>query len=137
MHIPWALPRGCLSTLSSEFLAPLLLDLPAAGQACRWVVGNNIECGATLPTNRRIAAAHLRKVHGISVGDASGMVSCGWYGCHVPMRRRSMIRHVLEVHLRLMRWDCLVCGKTLTRRAKHRCLNGGNMTVQDNNVASS
>lgn len=83
-----------------------------------------------ISTNRRLAAAHFRNQHHIHVGDAKEMVTCGWQGCHVPMRRGNMPRHILEVHLRLTRWTCLVCWKTLSRRAKHKCLSGGNMTVQ-------
>ncbi|KAN0073859.1 hypothetical protein V8E55_012113 [Tylopilus felleus] len=61
--------------LLTEFLPPLPMDLPATGQTCRWVIAHNINCGATVSANSRLASAHLRNEHAVDEGNADDMVS--------------------------------------------------------------
>ncbi|KAN0073858.1 hypothetical protein V8E55_012112 [Tylopilus felleus] len=130
-----------------DFLAQLLTDIPdllpypittpspplsppASDHAldppliCQWVSTQEVPliCCATLPPDAKIACTHFRQAHDVR-GNEKAIVGCQWYDCQVPpMQRGSLIRHVLSVHLRLLRWQCKACGKVLSRKGTgHAC----------------
>ena len=91
---------------------------------CQWVSSHDlpIVCGEPLSSDPKHACTHFRHVHHIH-GNEKVMVQCHWRDCHAPpMQRGSLIRHVLTVHLGLLRWQCEVCGRTFSRKwTAHTC----------------
>ncbi|KIK97035.1 hypothetical protein PAXRUDRAFT_258504 [Paxillus rubicundulus Ve08.2h10] len=98
------------------------LAAPAGQLTCEWVEESGT-CGSTLFQDPKVACLHFRNEHGIR-GREKEMAICCWDGCGaVPMQRGSLIRHILAVHLRTLRWTCPLCGKTFSRRdTAHQCL---------------
>ncbi|KAF8552987.1 hypothetical protein OG21DRAFT_1315355 [Imleria badia] len=85
-------------------------------------------CGAILPADPRLVTVHLRNAHAAG-GESKEMTTCLWSNCHSrSIQRRSLIRHILSVHLRLLRWTCPQCFRTFARRGTaHNCQFGGDM----------
>ncbi|KAF8129352.1 hypothetical protein EV363DRAFT_1169198, partial [Boletus edulis] len=92
---------------------------------CQWVTGHDFSfiCGAPLSQDPKHACAHFRHVHEVR-GNEKVIVSCHWRDCQVPpMQRGSLIRHMLSVHLGLLRWQCDVCGRWFSRKGTgHACV---------------
>ncbi|KAG8217044.1 hypothetical protein J3R82DRAFT_4929, partial [Butyriboletus roseoflavus] len=143
------------SSLSAEFLAQLLADIPDVLPtlitthtspspslspsvtvtattpvskpylACQWVSPDESPsiCGAPLSQDPKLACDHFRYAHDVR-GNEKVHVDCHWRDCRVPpMLRGSVVRHVLTVHLGLLRWRCEVCGKVFSRRGTgHACV---------------
>ncbi|KAF8129348.1 hypothetical protein EV363DRAFT_1169214 [Boletus edulis] len=105
-----------------ELFVHNFLNLPATQPTCRWMISEGQACGAVLPTDPRLVSAHLRNAHHIG-GESNAMTMCVWGNCHWrPIQRRSAIRHILSVHLRLLRWRCPQCSRTFSRRGTvHNC----------------
>ncbi|KAF8437670.1 hypothetical protein L210DRAFT_3761884 [Boletus edulis BED1] len=112
--------------IATDPIELFLLSLPAAEIICQYVNRYGHECGAILPADRAQLAAHLRNEHGFRPGGGVNKrqcIKCPWRHCHSsPMRRRSLLRHILEVHTRLSRWPCPRCSRTFTRSGvAHAC----------------
>ncbi|KAF8552988.1 hypothetical protein OG21DRAFT_1315687 [Imleria badia] len=107
--------------------ATYLLNLPVV---CQWMTEHGHDCGAILPANHRLVSVHLREAHGVG-GESKEMTTCSWPNCHSrPVQRRSLSRHILSVHLRLLSWTCPQCFKTFSRRGTaHNCHLGGEMLL--------
>ncbi|KAF8552976.1 hypothetical protein OG21DRAFT_1314454 [Imleria badia] len=105
--------------------APFPDELPHT--TCQWVSqhGPTHICGAALPPDSKGVCAHFRHTHDVR-GNDKVTADCHWYGCRAaPMQRGSVIRHVLAVHLGLLRWQCEVCGRVFSRRGTgHVCAGG-------------
>ena len=99
-----------------------LLGLPAPDETCQWVTEDGHACGATLPTDPKLASVHFRNVHALQ-GDSKEKITCLWQNCGShPVQQRNMIRHILSVHLGLLRWTCPQCLKTFARSGvAHNC----------------
>ncbi|KAN0073851.1 hypothetical protein V8E55_012105 [Tylopilus felleus] len=79
------------------------------------------DCGAVLPAGPTLVSAHLRNAH--TAGDSNERTTCLWSNCQLrPIQRRSIVRHVLSVHLKLLKWTCPQCFRTFSRKATlHNC----------------
>ena len=68
---------------------------------CRWVAENGENCGQLITSVD--CAAHLATAHGIKNLAPHLRIRCGW--CYPPkqMKRASIVRHILGVHLRVKR----------------------------------
>ncbi|KAF8129335.1 hypothetical protein EV363DRAFT_1338704 [Boletus edulis] len=104
--------------------APAPTATPDPQLTCQWVTQNDppLVCGAFLSQDPRLACAHFRLAHNIR-GNDKVTVDCHWYACRAaPMQRGSLIRHVLSVHLGVLRWQCEACGRVFSRRGtSHVC----------------
>ena len=121
---PSSSPPTMLTYFSFEILMQWFLSLPVATPelTCLWATEDGHACGETLPIDRRLASLHFRTAHALQ-GDSKRMVTCLWENCaSPPIQQRSMIRHILSVHLGLLRWTCPRCLKTFARRGTdHQC----------------
>ncbi|KAH0830097.1 hypothetical protein J3R83DRAFT_1434 [Lanmaoa asiatica] len=92
---------------------------------CQWVSPHDhpLVCGVPLSQDPKHVCHHFRHAHDIR-GNGKVHVLCHWRDCDAPpMLRGSLIRHVLTVHLRLLRWQCEVCGKVFSRTGtRHTCV---------------
>ncbi|KAF8437664.1 hypothetical protein L210DRAFT_876957, partial [Boletus edulis BED1] len=93
---------------------------------CQYSITHGSECGAILPANPVLVSEHLRTHHALG-GSSRESTTCLWQHCHSrPMQRQNLIRHVLSIHLALLRWRCPACLKEFSRRGTpHRCHLGG------------
>jgi hypothetical protein len=106
---------------------PAPFPAPLSHLTCHWVSRDDPSriCGAPLSPDPKHACTHLRLAHDVR-GNDKVTVSCHWYACRAaPMQRGSVIRHVLAVHLGLLRWQCQTCGKVFSRRGTGHVCNGG------------
>ncbi|KAG1792980.1 kinase-like domain-containing protein [Suillus plorans] len=62
---------------------------------------------------RHDLSSHLREVHGIR-GSPKLIVMCIWDGCSTVLKKESLLRHMEEVHLRVV-YSC-DCGKRFKRK---------------------
>jgi len=108
-------------SLSIEPFINQLLYPPAAETTCHWVTDGH-GCGAILPADPTLVSVHLRNAHGVR-GDSKETTTCLWWNCHSrPIQQRNLVRHILSVHLRLLRWTCPQCFRTFARRGiPHNC----------------
>lgn len=121
---PSSSPATTLTYFSFEILMQWFLSLPVATPEliCRWATEDGHTCGEILPKDRKRASLHFRYAHALQ-SDPQWMVTCSWQNCASPhIQQRSMIRHILSVHLGLLRWTCPQCLKTFARRGTgHQC----------------
>lgn len=78
---------------------------------CMWNCPNGLHCNDLI--RGRDISSHLRVVHGIR-GHGKSHVNCLWHGCNMTLNKESLLRHVEEVHLRIV-YSC-DCGKTFSRK---------------------
>ncbi|KAG2032693.1 hypothetical protein BDR03DRAFT_969253 [Suillus americanus] len=95
---------------SSTVLAPGVHSLDKPFQ-CMWDVAHRLHCNALIRGYN--ISSHLREVHGIHGSDKCRNM-CIWNGCNRELKKESLLRHVEEVHLRIV-YSC-DCGNTYSRR---------------------
>ena len=80
------------------------LDQPARGTECPWRNEAGAVCGEWVTKDN--CAAHLASWHGIKSISARHMIKC--QACNRPnfIKRESMLRHFLEVHIKIRRKLC-------------------------------
>lgn len=113
----------------SDLIMQYLLTLTPSERTCQWVCEGSHVCGAVLPADPKLVSVHFRNAHGLR-GDSKERITCAWLDCSShPLQWRNMTRHILSVHLELLKWTCPVCLKTLSRRGTgHYCSpSGGNI----------
>ena len=123
--VKYAYPPPQPPHLSYDPLLQLLsLNLPAVASepTCQCITHDGRVCGEALSIDPKVASAHLRDVHGLR-GDSRQQIACPWWNCGShPVQQRAIIRHILSVHLGLLKWTCPQCWKTFSRRGTaHRC----------------
>ncbi|KAG9317976.1 hypothetical protein JVU11DRAFT_33 [Chiua virens] len=100
---------------------------PSPHLTCRWVSRPDYPhiCGALLSADPKYACRHMRIAHNVR-GNEKETVGCLWHQCRAPpMQRGSLIRHILTVHLGLLRWRCEGCGRVFSRKGTgHICVSG-------------
>ncbi|KAI9570685.1 hypothetical protein HD554DRAFT_306556 [Boletus coccyginus] len=100
---------------------------PGPQLICQWVSMDNhsLICGTPLSTDAKQVCTHFRHAHDVR-GNEKVIVGCFWRNCQaLPMQRGSLLRHVLAVHLGLLRWRCEACGRVFSRRGTlHACGEG-------------
>lgn len=114
-------PTG--SSAFEQAPASIPCSAPIPQLTCYWVSRDDpFVCGASIPSDSKHACEHFRVAHGVR-GNDKATVSCLWYACSAPpMQRGSLIRHLLTVHLKLLRWKCEACGRVFSRRGSaHVC----------------
>ncbi|KAI9570704.1 hypothetical protein HD554DRAFT_307772 [Boletus coccyginus] len=125
--LPTTTPTYASASAPPTAPAPAPASSSAPGPTCHWVSRDDPPriCGVPLSSNPKRVCAHLRLTHGIR-GNDRVTIRCLWYGCHAaPMQRGSVIRHVLTVHLGLLRWRCEICDKVFSRKGTGHACGGG------------
>lgn len=77
---------------------------------CGWVDNGAVCNQPLLPDD---FSNHLR-IHGVT-GDDKAKMPCRWVGCNAVMKKESVGRHVLGIHLEL-KSRCPVCEYEFSRR---------------------
>ena len=87
---------------------PEAIGLPAAEITCQCVTEHGHDCGAILPADPKLVSAHLSNEHALGGGgDSKERIACLWRHCRSrPLQQQSLIRHIVSVHLGLLRWTC-------------------------------
>ena len=87
---------------------PEAIGLPAAEITCQCVTEHGHDCGAILPADPKLVSAHLCNEHALGGGgDSKERIACLWRHCRSrPLQQQSLIRHIVSVHLGLLRWTC-------------------------------
>ena len=115
--------QECSPALSVEPPAqPAVVNTPAPENVCFWLGEGGYICGASLPPDPQLVSVHLRDDHALR-GDRTETTPCLWLHCGSrPIQHRNMVRHILSVHLGLLRWPCPDCGRVFSRRGtSHHC----------------
>lgn len=114
-------PPQSPSTSGSVSAAP---HAPNRQLICQWVSPHHLPfiCGVPLSQDPKLVCTHFRHAHNVR-GNEKVIVCCHWRDCEIPpMQRGSLIRHVLAVHLGLLRWRCEACGRVFSRKGTvHVC----------------
>ncbi|KAG1742538.1 hypothetical protein EDB19DRAFT_1827731 [Suillus lakei] len=84
----WSEERG--SECSS-----LMDDLDSPLSSCRWGGGF---CSSLLTFDKSEVAKHLQ-IHGVKSGGDKEKMLCNWDGCRKEMKKESISRHIVAVHL--------------------------------------
>lgn len=122
-----AIPTPTPTSTSASEQAPVLISsqAPLPPLACYWVSQDDPPrlCGASLSPDPKLACEHFRIAHNVR-GNDKAIVGCHWHACNAtPMQRGSLIRHLLTIHLGLLRWQCQVCGRVFSRKwTGHTCV---------------
>ena len=135
LDIPNAFPTPTPTPTPTYVPTPALAPAPAPAPfpdplshlTCRWVSphGPPLICGAPLSPDPKDACTHFRLAHDVR-GNDKVTVGCQWYACRAaPMQRGSVIRHVLAVHLGLLRWQCETCRRVFSRKGTGHVCGGG------------
>ncbi|KAG0703330.1 hypothetical protein DFH29DRAFT_771318, partial [Suillus ampliporus] len=77
---------------------------------CRW----DESCGWHLAVEKSEVAKHLQIVHGVKSGGDKDKMPCSWDGCGKEMKKESISRHIVAVHLS-KKTACASCGKQFAR----------------------
>ena len=86
---------------------------PTSFYLCQWSDGGG-PCGEVLTGTKNAIGQHLQSAHAIRLtADRTSQV-CLWSGCRKPMRRESIARHVLAVHMK-DKVHCSSCGSQYAR----------------------
>lgn len=122
---PSGLPPPLPTHLSYDLLLQTLsLNLAAVASepVCWCTIHDGRPCEEALSTDPNVVSVHLRDVHGLG-GDSRQQIACPWQNCGSrPVQQRCIIRHILSVHLGLLKWTCPQCWRTFSRRGTaHRC----------------
>ncbi|KAL4062893.1 hypothetical protein J3A83DRAFT_1498576 [Scleroderma citrinum] len=81
---------------------------------CQWV--DEVKpCGAIIRGDKRDIASHLYERHDISPGLHKMQQQCRWLLCSKVMRKESILRHILAVHLRERARCSCGCGLSFAR----------------------
>jgi uncharacterized protein YodC (DUF2158 family) len=102
---------------------------PASGYQCQWFDGAG-PCSAVVAGTKIAIGRHLRITHAIQLKADKTVQLCHWEGCHKSMRRESIPRHILAVHM-LDKVLCPSCGSrfarsdSLQRHQRTQCLAKG------------
>ncbi|KAI9570631.1 hypothetical protein HD554DRAFT_2083658 [Boletus coccyginus] len=83
---------------------------------CLWVVDGSM-CNRSffLGDNlKHSISRHLRNIHGLHPASGKSSVGCQWIGCDKTMKRESIVRHIVAVHLRVAT-KCGACGTFFAR----------------------
>ncbi|KIJ08339.1 hypothetical protein PAXINDRAFT_102608 [Paxillus involutus ATCC 200175] len=91
---------------------------------CQWAA-DGTWCGALVQGDRREVMLHLNEKHGIPLTGDKVPQMCLWQGCRSSMRRESIARHIVAVHMK-ERVHCAKCGSSFARNdSLQRHLRGG------------
>ncbi|OJA20845.1 hypothetical protein AZE42_02506 [Rhizopogon vesiculosus] len=77
---------------------------------CRWDAG----CGLCVEAEKSDVARHLQATHGVKPGGDKLFIPCLWDGCEKVMKKESLSRHIVAVHLS-KKTECTSCGKQFAR----------------------
>lgn len=105
---------------------------PASGYQCQWFDSAG-PCGAVVTGTKNAIGRHLRTTHAIQIKADKTIQLCHWEGCHKSMRRESIPRHILAVHM-LDKVPCPSCGSrfarsdSLQRHQRTQCLAKGEVS---------
>lgn len=81
---------------------------------CQWM-DQGIPCRDIIRGDKRDISLHLHKKHNIAPGAHKMPQNCQWLNCSKVMRKESIFRHILAVHLgKKTRCDC-GCGQLFSR----------------------
>ncbi|KAG2153385.1 hypothetical protein DEU56DRAFT_775227 [Suillus clintonianus] len=97
-------PTSTLSEFSS------LVDDFFEDRSCRW--GGS--CSSLLTVDKSEVAKHLQTNHGVKPGGDKDKMPCSWDGCDRVMKKESISRHIVAVHLS-DKTECTSCGKQFAR----------------------
>jgi len=92
------------SSLGSEYP-----DDPGSRIMCHWG-----HCYSYLEAEKSEVAKHLQVVHDIKPGGDKLYIKCMWDGCGKSMKKESISRHIVAVHLS-QKTECGSCGKQFAR----------------------
>ena len=126
---PPARLQECLSALSVGPPAqPTVANVLVPENVCLWLGEGGYICGASLPPDPQLVSVHFRDDHALR-GDRKEETPCLWLNCGSrPIQHRNMVRHILSVHLGLLRWTCPGCSRVFSRRGtSHRCQPDGDV----------
>ncbi|KAG1898731.1 kinase-like domain-containing protein [Suillus fuscotomentosus] len=79
---------------------------------CKWNGPNGLSCDHLIHPHD--LSSHLREVHEIR-GSGNSRNQCIWDGCNRVLRRDTLLRHINEVHGRVVRHSCDSCGRKFRR----------------------
>lgn len=81
---------------------------------CQWM-DQGISCRDIIRGNKRDISLHLHKKHNIAPGAHKMLLECQWLNCSKVMRKESIFRHILAVHIgKKTRCNC-GCGQFFSR----------------------
>ena len=86
---------------------------PATDYQCQWSDGAR-QCGAVVAGTKNAIGRHLHAAHGIRLKADKTIQVCHWEGCRSSMRRESIARHILAVHMQ-DKVRCPSCGSRFAR----------------------
>ncbi|KAG1828527.1 hypothetical protein EV424DRAFT_510203 [Suillus variegatus] len=118
LHSPtpsWPAERKSDCTLSMD-------DMNHTSSFCGWDGGS---CLTLLTVDKSEVAKHLQ-LHGVKPGGDKEKILCQWEGCGKEMKKESISRHIIAVHLD-NKTECDSCGKKFARLdSKRRHLKNSN-----------
>ncbi|KAF9219988.1 hypothetical protein BS17DRAFT_788396 [Gyrodon lividus] len=93
------------------------ISLGAAGgpkiYKCQWPI-DGASCGALVVGDKREIVLHLRDAHNVSPKGYKMPQTCFWQNCQKIMKKESIGRHILEVHMK-KKVHCTSCGSSFAR----------------------
>lgn len=103
-HSPWSEERRSDGTPSVD-------DMDSTSGPCRW---NGGSCSLSLTVDKSEVMKHLQIHHGLKSGGDKDRMPCNWDGCRKEMKKESISRHIVAVHLS-NKTECGSCGKQFAR----------------------
>ncbi|KAG2347583.1 hypothetical protein BDR05DRAFT_958341 [Suillus weaverae] len=104
-------PTSSWSEEGKSDCSSLMDDMDGTPNVCRWGGGS---CISLLTSDKSEVAKHLHLLHGIKPGGDKDKMSCKWQGCGKEMKKESISRHVVAVHMN-NKTECDSCGKQFAR----------------------